>query len=94
EDMEQEIVLRADGSFLLDGMLPVDEIKELLDLDELPEEERAGYQTLSGFVMNQMGSIPKVGQAFTWEKYRFEIVDMDGRRVDRVLVTALPEDSA
>jgi len=94
EDMEQEIVLRADGSFLLDGMLPVDEIKELLDLDDLPEEERAGYQTLSGFVMNQMGSIPKVGQAFTWEKYRFEIVDMDGRRVDRVLVTALPEDSA
>ncbi len=93
EDMEQEIVQRADGSFLLDGMLPVDEIRELLDLDELPEEERAGYQTLSGFVMNQLGSIPTIGQAFTWKNYRFEVVDMDGRRVDRVLVTYIPEAS-
>jgi len=91
EDQEQEIVQRNDGSYLLDGMLPVDEIKELLDLDELPDEARAGYQTLSGFVMNQLGSIPRVGQVFTWENYRFEIVDMDGRRVDRVLVTMHPE---
>ena len=91
EDQEQEIVQRNDGSYLLDGMLPVDEIKELLDLDELPDEARAGYQTLSGFVMNQLGSIPRVGQVFTWENYRFEIVDMDGRRVDRVLVTMQPE---
>jgi len=74
-------------------MLPVDEIRELLDLDELPEEERAGYQTLSGFVMNQLGSIPTIGQAFTWKNYSFEVVDMDGRRVDRVLVTYIPEAS-
>lgn len=93
EDQDQEIVQRTDGSYLLDGMLPVDEIKELLDLDELPDEARAGYQTLSGFVMNQLGSIPKVGQVFTWDKYRFEVVDMDGRRVDRVLVTMQPETS-
>ena len=89
EDMEQEIVQRADGSFLLDGMLPIDEIKELLDLDELPEEERAGYQTLSGFVMNQLGRIPKTGSVFEWDHWRFEVVDMDGHRVDRVLVTDL-----
>jgi putative hemolysin len=94
EDQEQEVVQRADGSYLLDGMLPIDEIKELLDFDELPDEGRAGYQTLSGFVMNQLGSIPRVGQTFTWDTYRFEVVDMDGRRVDKVLVTRLPEEAA
>jgi putative hemolysin len=94
EDQEQEVVQRADGSYLLDGMLPIDEIKELLDFDELPDEGRAGYQTLSGFVMNQLGSIPRVGQTFIWDTYRFEVVDMDGRRVDKVLVTRLPEEAA
>ncbi len=94
EDQEQEVVQRADGSYLLDGMLPIDEIKELLDFDELPDEGRAGYQTLSGFVMNQLGSIPRVGQTFTWDTYRFEVVDMDGRRVDKVLVMRLPEEAA
>ncbi|HOT53513.1 MAG TPA: hemolysin family protein [Anaerolineaceae bacterium] len=94
EDQEQEVVQRADGSYLLDGMLPIDEIKELLDFDELPDEGRAGYQTLSGFVMNQLGSIPRVGQTFTWDTYQFEVVDMDGRRVDKVLVTRLPEEAA
>lgn len=94
EDQEQEVVQRADGSYLLDGMLPIDEIKELLDFDELPDEGRAGYQTLSGFVMNQLGSIPRVGQTFTWDTYQFEVVDMDGRRVDKVLVMRLPEEAA
>lgn len=94
EDQEQEVVQRADGSYLLDGMLPIDGIKELLDFDELPDEGRAGYQTLSGFVMNQLGSIPRVGQTFTWDTYQFEVVDMDGRRVDKVLVTRLPEEAA
>ncbi len=94
EDQEQEVVQRADGSYLLDGMLPIDEIKELLDFDELPDEGRAGYQTLSGFVMNQLGSIPRVGQTFIWDTYRFEVVDMDGRRVDKVLVMRLPEEAA
>lgn len=94
EDQEQEVVQRADGSYLLDGMLPIDGIKELLDFDELPDEGRAGYQTLSGFVMNQLGSIPRVGQTFTWDTYQFEVVDMDGRRVDKVLVMRLPEEAA
>ncbi|HUM49108.1 MAG TPA: transporter associated domain-containing protein, partial [Anaerolineaceae bacterium] len=74
-----------------DGMLPIDEVKELLDLDELPDESRVGYQTLSGFVMYMLGSIPKEGQSFDWADYRFEIVDMDGRRVDKVLVQKLPK---
>jgi putative hemolysin len=91
---ELEIVKREDGSYLLDGLLPIDELKELLDVDELPEEKLAGFQTVGGFVMNQLGTIPAAGQHFHWLNFRFEIMDMDERRVDKVLVnkysTAIP----
>lgn len=53
-----EIVIREDGTYLLDGLLPIDELKELLDVNTLPEEDKVGYQTVGGFVMNQIGSIP------------------------------------
>jgi putative hemolysin len=89
-DNDQEVVSRADGSWLFDGLIAIDQLKELLDVDDFPDEDRAGYQTLSGFVMNQLGSIPRIGQSFDWENYRFEVVDMDGRRVDRVLVSSIP----
>ncbi len=92
EDKDQMAVQRANGSWLFDGMIVIDELKEILDIDILPDEERAGFQTLSGFIMSQLGSIPKTGQLFDWEKYRFEVVDMDGRRVDKVMVTILPDD--
>jgi putative hemolysin len=79
-------VRREDGSWLFDGMLQIDEFKELLDLDELPGEDRAGYQTVGGFVMSQLGVIPNPGEHFEWKNLRFEVVDMDGRRVDKILV--------
>jgi putative hemolysin len=79
-------VQRDDGSWLVDGTLNVGEFKALFDLDELPGEGRAGYQTVAGFVLAQIGSIPKAGMAFQWEKWKFEVVDMDGLRVDKVLV--------
>lgn len=88
-DTEQEVVQRADGTWLVDGLIPIDELKEIMRVDELPEEDKAGFQTLSGFVMNQLGRIPKTGQVFDWDHWRFEVVDMDGHRVDRVLVTDL-----
>lgn len=88
-DAEPEIVQREDGSWLLDGLLAIDEFKDLLDLDDLPEEDRVGYQTLGGFVMSQIGSIPTAGQHFEWGNYRFEVMDMDGRRVDKVLATPI-----
>lgn len=91
DDTDQMAVQRDDGSWLFSGMIPIDEMKELLDIDALPEEERAGFQTLSGFVMSRLGSIPKAGQHFTWDKFRFEVVDMDRRRVDRVLVSVTGE---
>lgn len=91
-DVEQNAFQRADGSWLFDGLLPIDELKEKLDLDDLPDESRAGYRTLSGFVMNQLGAIPRIGQSFIWDKLRFEVVDMDGHRVDRVMVSEASPD--
>ncbi|PKN98680.1 MAG: hypothetical protein CVU42_10710 [Chloroflexi bacterium HGW-Chloroflexi-4] len=87
ESSDSEIIIREDGSYLLDGLLPIDELKELLDVDELPEEDKVGYHTVGGFVMNQIGSIPTTGQHFHLLNYRFEVVDMDDRRVDKVLLS-------
>lgn len=90
DELEPQAVRREDGSWLLDGLLSIDEVKELLEVDSLPDEERIGYQTLGGFVMSQLGRIPSAGQQFEWNGMRFEIVDMDGRRVDKVIVSSLP----
>jgi len=84
---EPEIVMREDGSYLVDGLLPIDEFKDLLDLDLLPEEDKVGFQTAGGFVMNQMGSIPHAGQSFQWQDLHFEVLDMDGLRIDKILVS-------
>ncbi|MBF2003471.1 MAG: HlyC/CorC family transporter [Synechococcales cyanobacterium C42_A2020_086] len=83
---EEDVIRREDGSWLLDGMLPIDEVKELLDVDEFPGEDRGSYQTLGGFVITQLGHIPKSSDYFEWQKFRFEVMDMDGNRVDKVLV--------
>jgi putative hemolysin len=82
-----EAVQREDGSWSLDGMFLIDEFQELFDIRELPDEGERRYQTLGGFVMAQMGSIPRIGDRFEWGGLRFEVTDMDGRRVDRVVVT-------
>jgi putative hemolysin len=87
---ETQIVQRKDGSWLVDGMIPIDEFKEQFDIDTLPEEEKGMYRTLGGFCMRQMGSIPKVGDSFSWNKFRFKVVKMDGRRVDKVLIYFIP----
>lgn len=88
---EPQIVRREDGSWLLDGMLSVDEFKEALNIDELPGEESGIYQTMGGFMMMHLDKIPIAGDHFTWNGYRFEVVDMDSHRVDKLLVMALPE---
>jgi len=83
---EMQIMQRKDGSWIVDGMVPIDEFKEQFDIDTLPEEEKGTYRTLGGFCMRQIGSIPKVGDTFVWDKFRFKIVKMDERRVDKVLI--------
>jgi len=85
---DPKVVRRHDGSWLLDGMLSVDEFKEIFDVDAIPGEKRDAYQTLGGFVFTQMGRIPSVAESFEWRGLRFEIVDMDGKRIDKVLVVS------
>jgi putative hemolysin len=89
-------VQREDGSWLLDGMLPIDEFKDVFKLDKLPGEETGNYQALSGFIMMQMGRVPTATDSFELNGLRFEIVDMDGHRIDKVLVcqTPLTEESS
>jgi putative hemolysin len=79
-------VQREDGSWLLDGMLPVDDFKQLFHIARLAEEEIALYETLGGFVMTRLGRIPTAGDYFLWRGLRFEVVDMDGLRIDKVMV--------
>jgi putative hemolysin len=78
---------RQDGSWLLDGMLTVDDFKEIFNLHDLPEE--SDYETLGGFVMYSLGRIPQVTDKFEWNGLQFEVMDMDARRVDKVLVATL-----
>ncbi len=84
-------VKRADGSWLVDGALPVDEFKELFRLEKLDGEQSANFQTVAGFVLNRLGRIPNAAECFEWNNLRFEIVDMDSRRIDKLLVERLPE---
>jgi putative hemolysin len=87
-DEEPAILRRADGSLLMDGLLAIDEVKLALDLDSLPEEE--SYHTLGGFILAQLGRVPTAGEAVAYGGWRFEVVDMDGRRIDKVLVQGAP----
>jgi putative hemolysin len=93
EGDEPEALQREDGSWLFDGMMSVDELVLLLDLDELPQED-ANYQTIGGLVMAQLDRIPELGDKFEWDNFRFEVVDMDGHRVDKILVTPLQPPTA
>ena len=88
ETSEPSAIQREDGSWLLDGLLPLDELQDILKI-ELPEEMRGYYQTLGGFVMTHLGRIPVSADHFTWGRFRFEVMDMDGHRVDKVLVTPI-----
>jgi putative hemolysin len=86
---EPQATQRQDGSWLLDGMLEVDDFKEIFDLPVLPHEDE--YETLSGFIMMSLGRLPQPTDRFEWHDLNFEVIDMDGRRVDKVLVTTLPQ---
>ena len=93
---ERQVVTRPDGSLLIDGKLQIDDLKETLNIAKLPDDETGSYQTLGGLVMLQVGRVPVTGDSFEVEGHRFEVVDMDGKRVDKVLVSKvenpLPEE--
>jgi putative hemolysin len=83
---EPQVVQREDGSWLLDGMLPVEEFFERLEMENLPRDQRGNYHTIGGFVITNLGRIPTATDYFEWQGMRFEVMDMDGNRVDKVLV--------
>jgi putative hemolysin len=84
-------VMREDGSWLLDGLIPIPELKDKLFLKEVPEEDRGRYHTLSGMVMWLLGRLPQTGDVVTWKNWRLEVVDLDGKRIDKVLASSIPE---
>ncbi len=86
-------VERADGTWLLDGLIPVTEMKDRLELKTLPEEDRGRYNTLAGMIMLLLGRLPDTTDHVEWDGWRFEVVDMDGKRIDKVLVAPAPESS-
>lgn len=85
---------REDGSWLLDGAIPIPEMKDCLALKTVPEEDRGRYHTLSGMVMLLLGRVPATGDQVDWGGWRFEVVDMDGKRIDKVLASQLAEEMA
>lgn len=87
-------VQRDDGSWLIDGLLPIDEFREIFGLESLPGEEEGDFQTVAGFVLSQLGHIPTVGDSTTWNDLVIEVMDMDGRRIDKVLVHTIAGDPA
>ena len=93
EPIQPQATRRDDGSWLVDGLLHIDELKEIFELDKMPEGAYSVYHTVGGFVISQLRTIPSPGQSFRWENLRFEVLDMDGRRVDKVLVTPIQEAS-
>jgi len=84
-------VRREDGSWLLDGLIPIPELKDRLGLKSVPEEHKGRYNTLSGMMMWLIGTMPRTGAITEWEQWRFEVVDLDGNRIDKVLASPLAE---
>lgn len=93
-DASSWAVQRENGSWLFDGLIPVPELKDRLEMRELPEEDRGRYNTLAGMIMLLLGHLPKTADSVEWEGWQFEVVDMDGKRVDKVLASRAPTGEA
>lgn len=90
EDSPQ-ILRREDGSWLIDGIASIDDLKELFAIAELPHESQGNFHTVGGFIVTYLGKIPIATDHFNWQNLRFEVMDMDGNRVDKILVTVIAE---
>ena len=90
--IEETAFKRDDGSWLLDGRLTNIDFVGILGLKELPLEEKSMYQTLAGFVIKRLEKMPRTGDKFEWDDYIFEVIDMDGKRIDEVLATPVKKD--
>jgi putative hemolysin len=88
---DPDVVLREDGTYLIDGLIPIEAFRDLFNLEAFPGEQENYYQSLGGFMLYMLNRIPTEGDIVSWEGYRLEVVDMDAKRVDKILVT-LPEE--
>ncbi len=89
-ELENEVrgyVYRDNGSLLIDGMFPIYELTGLLNIKDPHEDVEGDFQTLGGFVMQNLGHVPIEGEHFEWQGFKFEVIDMDGHRVDKILIT-------
>lgn len=93
EDTATDVVQRADGSWLVDGSVSIERLKQALDSGDLPGEEDGDFHTAAGFVLHSLGHIPKAAEFFVAADYRFEVVDMDGNRIDKLLVSVVTDDT-
>ena len=87
QEQEPAIRRREDGSWLIDAALPLEALRELLERELLPGEDVGGFHTLAGFLLHRFGRVPSAGDHFRWDGWRFEVVDMDGHRIDKVLIS-------
>ena len=87
-----QFVPRDENSWYVDGLYPIDAFKKRFDLDALPEEDHDHFQTMGGFLSSYFGYLPKVAESCEWNGFRFEIVDMDRARIDKILITKLPKE--
>ena len=93
ENDEPRATERKDGTWLIDGRFGIDNFKELFDIDEsFPDEEEDGFNTIAGFILSISGTLPDVNDKYQWKRFCFEIVDLDGHQIDKILVTDLGED--
>lgn len=90
DEDDQMVLRRQDGSLLLDGLIPIIDLKDALDIRKLQDEEEGRYQTLNGLLMYELGKIPQTADIVEIAGWRLEIVDMDGKRVDKVLAQKIP----
>jgi putative hemolysin len=88
-DEDAWAIKREDGSWLLDGVIPIPEMKDRLALKSLPEEDKGRYHTLSGMMMLLLGKVPATADYADWQGWRFEVVDMDGKKIDKILATPI-----
>jgi putative hemolysin len=86
ERLMPEAKQRDDGSWLIDGLFDIEDLQDKLDGITFPQETGREYQTLAGFVVTQLAHVPSEGESFDWQGWRFEIIDMDHHRVDKILV--------
>jgi len=83
---DREIIKREDGTYLIDGLVPIDKFKEYFHIRKIPDERSGVFHTVGGFMMHKLGHIPASGDKLEWGDYRFEIMDMDGNRIDKILI--------